>query len=408
MNEDERMEGRMEGAKPPRDKVLPAGRRDARRSQLASLFKPGEEKNASADGAGEGDKSDASATPTPRPKVRKGQSSGAVRALGLSLDGMREGQAATEAERDRLAQEAEGLRAELAGAERIVELDPELIDPAPIADRLSPVGHDDRFEELVRSIEADGQQVPVLVRPATDGRYQAAYGHRRIEAARRLGRPVRAQVRDLDDASLLMAQGKENADRRDLSFIERAMFARAIVEKAATEGEGQGQGRALAQAALSVQKSEMTRLLQVAEGIPPRLARAIGPAPKIGRPRWLQLSRLVGAEMDEQVAQAIHDDAFRAADSDTRFRRVLAVLEEPRETRSETAKVAVRGGRVTVTLADPALSEALAQRLDALLPDLVNEIARDAGNTGEAGSSGATGSSGSKPTRRKGGTAAKR
>ena len=37
--------------------------------------------------------------------------------------------------------------------------------------------------------------------------------------------PVRAVVRTLSDAELVIAQGKENNERRDLSFIERALFA---------------------------------------------------------------------------------------------------------------------------------------------------------------------------------------
>jgi ParB family transcriptional regulator, chromosome partitioning protein len=44
-------------------------------------------------------------------------------------------------------------------------------------------------------------------------------------ALRDLGQPVRALVRDFDDAALVMAQGQENGARRDLSFIEKANFA---------------------------------------------------------------------------------------------------------------------------------------------------------------------------------------
>lgn len=51
---------------------------------------------------------------------------------------------------------------------------------------------------------------------AGEGFYQAAYGHRRLCAARELGIPVKAIVRVLDDHALVMAQGKENAERRNL------------------------------------------------------------------------------------------------------------------------------------------------------------------------------------------------
>ena len=36
---------------------------------------------------------------------------------------------------------------------------------------------------------------------------------------------MRAIIQALTDAELVIAQGKENAERRNLSFIERALFA---------------------------------------------------------------------------------------------------------------------------------------------------------------------------------------
>ena len=52
-----------------------------------------------------------------------------------------------------------------------------------------------------------------------EGFYQVAYGHRRVRATAILGIKVRAIVRDLTDAELVIAQGQENNARQDLSFI---------------------------------------------------------------------------------------------------------------------------------------------------------------------------------------------
>jgi ParB family chromosome partitioning protein len=170
-----------------------------------------------------------------------------------------------------------------------------------------------------------GQQVPVLVRPHPDpekaarGLYQIAYGHRRAQAARELGLPVRAVVRTLDDAALALAQGKENAERRALSFIERAFFAKALLDH--------GFDRATAQVALSVHKSEMTRLLQVTENVPLDIVQAIGPAPKAGRPRWMELGELLAADRGGLAHDEITLHAFREADSDTRFQRLFDRLQ---------------------------------------------------------------------------------
>lgn len=251
----------------------------------------------------------------------KRATSAAVKAMGLSLGAL-----------SQEAEEGRRLREALAAGEQVVELDPALIERSPFADRLSEAASNDPdFEELKRSIEEHGQQVPVLVRPhpeaakAARGIYQIAYGHRRVHAARALGRPIRAVVRALDDTELVLAQGKENAERRDLSFIERAFFAKILVDH--------GFHRSTAMAALSVHKSEMSRLIQAAEIVPAHVARAIGPAPKAGRPRWLALGELIATDKAGLAQDEIHSDAFRAADSDARFQRLFNRLQASVHTR---------------------------------------------------------------------------
>ena len=73
-------------------------------------------------------------------------------------------------------------------AHSIVEIAPDLIEASFIADRLetSPESH----QSLGDSIREHGQQVPMLVRPHPhrEGRYQIAYGRRRLRAVAELGR----------------------------------------------------------------------------------------------------------------------------------------------------------------------------------------------------------------------------
>lgn len=252
----------------------------------------------------------------PSAEQPKRAASAAVKAMGLSLGSLTQE-----------ADEARRLRETLAAGDVVVEIDPALIEPSPFADRLSKGEIDDpEFDELKTSISEHGQQVPVLVRPhveatkAARGVYQIAYGHRRVQAARALGKPVRAVVRSLDDAALALAQGKENAERRALSFIERALFARTLL--------GHGFDRATVQAALAVHKSEMTRLLQVAEAVPRHVAQAIGPAPKAGRPRWIALGELLATDSAGHATDEIASPGFRAADSDARFQRLFDRLSQ--------------------------------------------------------------------------------
>lgn len=235
--------------------------------------------------------------------------SGAVRVMGLSLQKL-----SAEAESGR------AMRAQLATGANVVELETEIIDPSFVSDRISRI-EDDAFQDLVKSIKFHGQQVPILVRPhpGAPGRYQIAYGHRRLRAGIALRRKVRAVVREMTDTEVVIAQGKENSERRDLTFIERALFARRLEEA--------GFDRSTLIAALSVDKTEATRLLAVARAIPSELICAIGPAPKAGRPRWMALAqRLELTESRPIVDQVLADPIFRDAHTDVRFTKLFAAL----------------------------------------------------------------------------------
>lgn len=300
---------------------------NSRKSQLRSLFgaqpspeegRAPEVKSADALPGGTAPAAPQTAAPGEAPKR---STSGAVKAMGLSLGAL-----------SQEVEDARKLRDALTAADQVVELDPRLIERSPFSDRLSDgATNDETFAELKTSIAEHGQQVPVLVRPHADpdkaaqGQFQIAYGHRRVQAARELGRPVRAVVRNLDDDQLVVAQGKENAEHRALSFIERALFAKLLVDR--------GFSRTVAQAALSVHKSEMSRLVQVAEAIPLHVAYAIGPAPKAGRPRWLALGELIALDRAGFVTDELTATAFREADSDTRFQRLFDRLMESARSR---------------------------------------------------------------------------
>ena len=228
---------------------------------------------------------------------------GAIKSLNMSLNRL-----------SKEAAEAKHLREALANTESVVELSPTAISSSMVSDRLSP--HNDRaFEDLKTAIELSGQQVPVLVRPLPggQGRYQAAYGHRRIRAALDLGRNVRAIIRNLTDAEMVIAQGQENGQRVDLSFIERAVFASNL--------DAQNFDRNVVCASLGVDKPEASRLLTVASAIDRQIIEAIGAAPKVGRPRWLQFAEaLKPTEATDRVRLVLDRPEFRKAESDERFK----------------------------------------------------------------------------------------
>lgn len=228
--------------------------------------------------------------------------SGAIAAMGASLE-----QLASRA------QVAENIEA----GSVIIELDPGLIDGSFVADRVSDAT-DPGLAALVESIRESGQQVPVLVRPhpKTPGRYQIAYGHRRVRAAAQLAVSVRAVIRPLTDAELVVAQGKENLDRRDLSYIERAFFAFRL--------EALSFPRDVICAAMGVHKPDVSNYITVARAIPEDIVAAIGPAPKVGGPRWRVLAERIKNAGRKRIDAIFADPLFQAKPTDERF---VAVLE---------------------------------------------------------------------------------
>lgn len=222
---------------------------------------------------------------------------------------------------DRMAEESRALQEALATGAAVVELSPECVDVSFIRDRL-PCPDDPEFEILKESLRSHGQEVPILVRPhpTRGGAYQAAYGHRRLQAAQELGIKIKAVVRNLDDRQLIIAQGIENTARRDLSFIERALFAKTL--------EDSGHDRNVIMAALSTDKTELSKLITVARALPQSLVHAIGPAPKTGRRRWLQLAELLRTRNTLDRVEAALSDPNLPSESDARFLKALAVAME--------------------------------------------------------------------------------
>ena len=166
------------------------------------------------------------------------------------------------------------------------ELDPASIEDGRMADRLDPAD----VLDLRDAIEANGQTVPILVRraPGEDDRYLLVYGRRRLEAIRQSDKvtKVRALVTNLDDDSALRAQISENMGRRDLSFIEKALFAKDLVSS------GFGNQSQVAEI-LTVTKSSISMAIAIADMVGPDLVRAIGAAHGIVRPRWESLGRAI-------------------------------------------------------------------------------------------------------------------
>ncbi len=262
--------------------------------------------------------------PTPAaPSPRVG--AGVVGAAHRAIDDIR-------AERDRLKAIVE------AGGGAILDLDPALIDPSPYPDRLADDDATD-FETFKRSIESEGQKVPVQVRrhPSFQGRYQVVYGHRRWRAAKELGRTVRALEVDISDLDLVVAQGIENANRQDLTWIERTLFA-SRMDDAGIKARN-------IYAALSIADAELARMRSVYRAVPADVIEAIGRAPKIGRPRWIEFAKTLASDPGSlaMVRQVLAEASDGVSVSDQRFQQAFEAIKpssRPPENSNELADTA--------------------------------------------------------------------
>ena len=205
--------------------------------------------------------------------------------------------------------------------ETIVEIDPQLIDVSFVSDRLSD--DDQAFDELKASIAAGRQDTPVLLRPhpELDGRYMIVFGHRRVRVASALNRKVRAVVKPMDDVAHILAQGQENTARADLSFIEKALFAKNLLDM--------GQAKDVIQAALTIDDTGFPFMLSLAQNVPRDVIEQIGPAKQIGRDRWEDFKKLALEPANDKILKvALEFDGFQHLDSDARFEFLHSKLAE--------------------------------------------------------------------------------
>ena len=135
--------------------------------------------------------------------------------------------------------------------------------------------------------------------------------------------------------------------------------------------------RATILAAVEPNKGNLSVMLSIANAVPAQIIAAIGPAPKVGRPRWSDFAEALQASGAVEAARAALDKAdFRDAETDTRFRlifsavtvaRAAPVSSHSRSILSENGSMigrverSARGARMVFE--DPAFVDFLAARL---------------------------------------------
>ncbi|MGH8226515.1 MAG: ParB/RepB/Spo0J family partition protein [Steroidobacteraceae bacterium] len=117
--------------------------------------------------------------------------------------------------------------------ENIFAVDPKRVRPWKYHNRTEGWYTRERCQDLIDSMAKDGQQEPALARrikgdPSVD--YELIYGMRRRFACELLGRKLKLRVIDADDARAAVLMHIENADRQDITPMERALSFQAQIE----------------------------------------------------------------------------------------------------------------------------------------------------------------------------------
>lgn len=145
-----------------------------------------------------------------------------------------------------------------------VEISPDLCRPWKLADR--PENETSHKDDLVKSFaqEGLGQIQPIVVRGAKDPdapeiQYEVICGRVRWLAAKELGRPVQAIVREVDDRGAYLLMSAENRQRKNISDYAKARSYRQVLDLGVFESAG-----ALAEAE-GIAKSTLSLYLGFAE-----------------------------------------------------------------------------------------------------------------------------------------------
>lgn len=149
--------------------------------------------------------------------------------------------------------------------ENIFQVDPKRVRGWKYHNRTEGWYTRERCQDLIESIGRDEQQEPALARKLTGEAqfdYELIYGMRRRYACEVLGRKLKIRVIDADDARAAVLMHIENADRQDITPMERALSFLDQVEAkifATQEALSEAMGLSKGQVAKMLKAAQLVR-----------------------------------------------------------------------------------------------------------------------------------------------------
>jgi len=145
--------------------------------------------------------------------------------------------------------------------ENIFSVDPKRVRPWKHHNRTEAWYTRERCQDVIESIAKDEQQEPALARRLKgdpDFDYELIYGMRRRFACETLGRKLRLRVVDADDVKAAVLMHIENADRQDITPMERALSFQTLID-----GKVFATQEVLAEA-MNLSKGQVSKMLKAA------------------------------------------------------------------------------------------------------------------------------------------------
>jgi ParB family chromosome partitioning protein len=145
--------------------------------------------------------------------------------------------------------------------ENIFLVDPKRVRPWAHHNRSSVWYTRERCQDLIDSIAKDEQQEPALARRLKGDplfEFELIFGMRRRFACEVLGRKLRLRVVEADDVRAAVLMHVENADRQDISPMERALSFQALIDGKVFSAQD-----ALADA-MGLSKGQVSKMLKAA------------------------------------------------------------------------------------------------------------------------------------------------
>ena len=110
-------------------------------------------------------------------------------------------------------------------------------DIFPFKDHPFKVLDDEKMDELVESIKANGVLSPVLMRPRAEGGYEMISGHRRLHASEKAGLDsIPAIIKEMSDDEAVIAMVDSNVQREEILPSERAFSFKMKMEAMKRQG----------------------------------------------------------------------------------------------------------------------------------------------------------------------------